>query len=250
MMIPKIIHTSWFGKDPMPDEYVYYINGWKKLHPTWEVKVWSYDDFLPYFGDSQYIKDALKNKRYAFLADYFRLKVLYEFGGVYADSDVEMLKPLDGFLDSHIFTGFIFDCLVGPEIIGAEPKNPIIKDLLDKLISNYDKDHTFVVLNNWVTQYFLDNFDDFLLNGKEQHLKCGIDIYPRDYFEKITLTNKSRGGFAIHHCGGSWQLKGRPWYIRFAKRCLPKRLVARVSHMVCLRKNPFYSRYKTDKKRN
>ena len=246
-MIPKIIHACWFGGNPLPDEYAYYIEGWKKLHPAYEVKIWTEKEFEPYLGDSLYVKDCIKIKKYGFLADYFRLVVLYEFGGIYVDTDVEILKPLDEFLDSKLFCCYIFDCLVGTATIGAEPHNPIIKEWLDKLLTDYEQNKQLVVNNNWITQYFLDNFDDFKLNGKEQHLKCGIDIYPRDYFEKIKLSNKSGGGYAIHHCGGSWQLKGRPWYVKLAKKVLPKRMVARVSHRKALKKNDFYQRYLIDK---
>ncbi len=248
-MIPKIIHACWFGGKQIPDEWQYYINGWKKLNPDWEIKIWTEKEFEPYFGDSLFVKDCIANKKYGFLADYFRLIVLYEFGGVYLDTDVELLKPLDSFLNSKIFMCYIFDCLVGTATIGAEPHNEIIKLWLDKLLDDYDKNRKLVVSNNWITQYFLDNFDDFKLNGKEQRLKCGIDIYPRDYFEKIKMSKMSGGGYAIHHCGGSWQSKGRPWYIRLAKKCMPKRLVAYFSHKKCLKKNYYYKRYLIDKKK-
>ena len=247
IMIPKIIHTCWFGPDPMPERYINYINGWKKINPDYEIKIWSYKDFEPYFGDSEYIKDALSNKKWAFAADYFRWKVLYEFGGIYADSDIEMLKPLDDFLNSKIFSGFMYDCLIEAELVGAEPGNPIIRDWLNTLITNYDKNKEFVVLNNWITEYFLNNFDDFLLNGKEQHLKCGIDLYPKDYFERIKISKKSKGGYAIHHCDGSWHKNKKKNRLIF--KFIPKKLLEIYRHKKCLKNSPFYKRYLLDKRK-
>ena len=81
-MIPKVIHACWFGGNELPEEYQRYIDGWKKLHPTWEVKIWRDEDFAPYLDDSAFVKDCVAKKKYAFLADYFRFVVLYEFGGV------------------------------------------------------------------------------------------------------------------------------------------------------------------------
>ena len=125
-MIPKIIHACWLGKAKMPQEQVEYIEGWKKLHPDYEVILWNDEMFEKYYDDSLFVKESLEKKKYGFLSDYFRFTVLYEFGGIYVDTDIEMFKNLDQFLNSKMFMGFIFDSSIGTALIGSEKGNPIM----------------------------------------------------------------------------------------------------------------------------
>lgn len=243
-MIPKIIHACWLGKVQMPEEQVKYIDGWKKLHPDYEIKVWHDEDFEKYYDDSLFVKESIEKKKYGFLSDYFRFTVLYEFGGIYVDTDIEMFKNLDQFLNCKMFMGFIFDSSIGTALIGSEKGNPIMLEWKQILESDYETKGTFTVSNDWITKYFLDHFDDFRLNGKRQSLKCGIELYPKDYFERYKVDKKSQGGFSEHHCYGSWNDDKVPGWKKLIKKLLPRKLISKVGHKRFLKKTPYYEVYK------
>ena len=195
-MIPKIIHACWLGKAVMPDDQKQYIEGWRRLHPDYEIIIWDDEKFSEYLDDSLFVKDAIAKNKYGFLSDYFRFTVLYRFGGIYIDTDIEIFKKLDEFLDCKMFMGFIFDSSIGTALFGTEKENPLMLEWLKILEEDYENKKSFTVSNDWITKYFLENFEDFRLNGKRQSLKCGIEIYPKDYFERYQVNKKSGGGYA------------------------------------------------------
>ena len=92
-MIPKMIHYCWFGGNPLPDEVKKYMETWKKYCPDYEIKEWNERNFD--VNQNQYCSEAYEAKKWAFVSDYARLKILYEHGGIYMDTDVEVCKPLD-----------------------------------------------------------------------------------------------------------------------------------------------------------
>ena len=103
-MIPKTIHYIWFGGNPLPEDAKRCIDTWKKYCPDYEIKEWNESNFD--VAQNDYIKEAYEAKKWAFVSDYARLKVLVEYGGIYMDTDVEVLKPLDRFLSERAFSGF------------------------------------------------------------------------------------------------------------------------------------------------
>ena len=129
-MIPKKIHYIWLGGNPLPEEYKKYIEGWQKYCPDYEIKRWDETNLdIDLFN---YCRQAYDNKKWAFASDVFRYYVLYKEGGIYLDTDVELLKPLDSFLKEKLFLGFEKKEFVAPGLIlGAEKGNEIIKELLD-----------------------------------------------------------------------------------------------------------------------
>jgi hypothetical protein len=248
-VIPKIIHACWLGSAQMPQEQVEYIEGWKKLHPDYRIILWTDEMFNEYLDDSAFVKEALRRKKYGFLSDYFRFTVLYKFGGIYIDTDVELKKNLDCFLNCKMFMGFIFDSSIGTALFGTEKGNPLMLEWLNILKSDFESKGDFTVSNDWVTKYFLDNYSDFRLNGKRQSLECGIEMYPKDYFERYQVNKKSGGGYAEHHCYGSWSdNKNVPLYKRVLKKLLPRSVVSSLGHKQMLKKTPYYSVYKQHKK--
>jgi len=247
-MIPKIIHACWLGNAPMPEVYKNYVEGWKKLNPDFEVKLWTDEDFKEYYDDSLFVRDAIAKKKYGFLADYFRFTVLYKFGGIYIDTDVEMFKPIDSFLDSKMFMGYIFDTSIGTALIGSEPNNPIIKEWLDQLESDYVKKGDFTVSNDWITGYFIEHFKDFRLSGKRQSLECGLELYPKDYFERYQLNKKKPGGYSEHHCAGSWSDEKVSLARRILKKILPRKVISYLGHKKKIRQTPYYNVYKKQRK--
>ena len=247
-MIPKLIHACWLGKGEMPQEQKEYVEGWKRLNPEFEVRLWTDETFDRYLDDSLFVKECIKRKKYGFLADYFRFYVLYHFGGIYVDTDVEMLKQFAPLLDHKMFMGFIFDSSIGTAVIGTEQGNPLMLEWLEILERDFEEKKEFTVSNDWITKYFLDHFPDFRLTGRRQSLACGIEVYPKDWFERYQVDKRSGGGYAEHHCAGSWSDEKAPLYKRLLKKVLPKGLVSRLGHMQAVRATPYYKTYLAHKK--
>lgn len=218
-MIPKVIHYCWFGGNSIPELEQKCINSWKKYCPDYEIKEWNERNFD--FSCCAYAKEAYDAKKWAFVADYVRLRILVEYGGIYMDTDVEVVKPLDAFLQEKAFLGFEEDEYVATSIMACE------KDfnLFDTFLKRYDKrrflkpDGTYDVTTNVVeiTHFLLEH--GLLLNNKKQTIE-GLTLYPKEYFcpknhetKKIERTDNT---YAIHHFAGSW-LKPSHW-----KRCKKK----------------------------
>ena len=210
MGIPKIIHYCWFGRGEKPELAIKCINSWKKYCPDYVLKEWNEDNFD--INSNLYVKQAYENKKYAFVTDYVRLFALYSEGGIYMDTDVEVLKPIDEFLKHKAFSSFENNNKIPTGIMGAEKGNEWIKDLLDEYLNlrfvkeNGDLDTTTNVeriTNLTEKQYGLKKESSY------QELKNGIvTMYPYDYFcpkdwetGEINLTENS---YTIHHFNGSW----------------------------------------------
>ena len=130
-MIPKIIHYCWFGGNTLPELAIKCIESWKKFCPDYEIVRWDETNF-----DIQcmpYVNEAYKAKKWAFVSDYARLKVVYDNGGIYLDTDVELIKPLDQLLDDECFFCSETDGYVNTGLgFGAEKGNSVIKLLLQE----------------------------------------------------------------------------------------------------------------------
>ena len=102
-MIPKIIHYCWFGRNPLPDSAKKCIESWRKFFPEYEIKEWNEDNFDVHL--IPYVEEAYNAKKYAFVSDYARFWILYFYGGVYFDTDVEVIRPMDDILAKGGFMG-------------------------------------------------------------------------------------------------------------------------------------------------
>ena len=123
-MIPKIIHYCWFGGNELPEESKRYIESWKRYCPDYQIIKWSEENFD--VNSVPYTKEAYEEKKWAFITDYVRLKVLYESGGIYMDTDVEVIKPLDDLLTEPGFSGFELPDKVLLGIMACEKENKFI----------------------------------------------------------------------------------------------------------------------------
>ena len=103
IQIPKIIHYCWFGRNPLPPMAIKCIESWKKYLPDFEIKEWNEDNFD--IAINPYVEEAYHMKKYAFVSDYARFWILYNYGGLYFDIDVELLKPIDDILAKGPFMG-------------------------------------------------------------------------------------------------------------------------------------------------
>lgn len=141
-MIPKIIHCAWFGGKEKPEVVKKCIKSWKEHMPDYEIKEWNESNFD--VNMFEYSKEAYNNKVWGFVADPIRIWALYNYGGIYLDTDVEVYKSFDDLLDNKFFIGFEQPHYFGNATIGAEKGNELLKEILDE----YNK-KKFVVKQNW-----------------------------------------------------------------------------------------------------
>lgn len=130
MCIPKIIHYCWFGRNEMPEKIVYCIGTWKKYCPDYTFMLWNEDNYD--ITCNKYIEQAYENKKWAFVSDFVRLDVVYQYGGIYLDTDVELIKELETLRKYQAFMAVERDLNIATGLgFGAVAKNQIIKELRD-----------------------------------------------------------------------------------------------------------------------
>ena len=132
-MIPKTIHYCWFGGNPLPDLAVKCIDSWKKYCPDYEIKEWNEKNFN--LDACPYVREAYEAKKWAFVSDYARLYAMVTEGGIYMDTDVEVLKPLDEYLDNLAFSGFQTEKEIPTGIMACEKGFPLFNSDLYYIIA-------------------------------------------------------------------------------------------------------------------
>jgi hypothetical protein len=207
-LIPKTIHYFWFGTKPKSELINKCISSWKKYCPDYEIIEWNEDNFDVF--SSKYSAEAYESRKYAFVSDFARLKVLFEYGGFYLDTDVELLKCLDDLRGQEVFMGFESEISVGPgSIIGAQSQNAFIGELLDKYSAirfRYNKHLNLTTIGEYTTALLLKK--GLKLNGLYQRL-VGINIYPTEAFCPYDYytgsLNVTPNTYSIHHFEASWK---------------------------------------------
>jgi len=206
-VIPKIIHYVWVGGNPLPPLAKKCIESWKKFCPDYEIKRWDETNFD--VSSNQYCKEAYEVKKFAFTSDYIRLYVLVNYGGVYMDTDVELVKPIDDYLIYQAFSGFEDEKSIPTGIMACEKGFPLFHDLL----SDYG-DRRFILPNgeqnlttnvSFITESCLKR--GLVLSNTLQTVD-GFTLYPNDvfcpksfYYGSYSITENT---VAIHHFAGSW----------------------------------------------
>lgn len=222
-MIPRIIHFTWFSGEKFPAEIKMCIDSWKRLMPEWEFRLWDMEAIKEI--DSVFLKEALKVRKWAYAADFIRLYALYNEGGVYLDTDVLLLKPLDSFLFHKCFIGkensihFIGSHsaqYLSSHCMGAEKGHPFIKDCLDYFenrhfcLSANEKlpislRYNFVLLPYIQSEIAkLYGYDCRPLTQNIQKCKEDLVIYPSDYFD---ASKKTKNNVCKHLALGGWREK-------------------------------------------
>lgn len=160
-MIPKIIHYCWLSGDPYPEDIKKCIQSWKEILPDYEFWLWDTNRFN--IESTPWTKQAFEMKKYAFAADYIRLYALYNYGGIYLDSDILVYKSFNDLLHLPYFIGEDYTHSFEPAVIGTEPKNTWIKDCLDSY-----NNQNFILDNNQLNMIPLPvKFKNILQNKYE-----------------------------------------------------------------------------------
>ena len=225
-MIPRVIHYCWFGGNELTTLAKKCIASWRQFFPGYEIKEWNEDNFdvniIPYTAD------AYKAGKYAFVSDYARFWVLYHFGGVYFDTDVEVIKSMDDVLEKGPFMGYEQLCpcpSIAPGLgLAAEPR----MDLYGSILDRYGQ-MSFFSANGAINSYTMIPMVTDLL--KERGLVCngtieriaGVDLYPPDWFNPFDdatgRLRKTENTRTIHWFAKSW-LPAEPAWKTWTKRLL------------------------------
>ena len=223
-MIPKIIHYCWFGGKEKPEEVLRMIASWKKHCPNYEIKEWNEGNFDIHLN--RYCEEAYQQKKWAFVSDVARMWALNEYGGIYMDTDVEVVRPLDTLLSHSGFLGFEGTQWIATSIVGVAPHHP----LNEKFYSHY-QGRTFIQPDQSLDQTtnvemwtkLLVSEYGLILNGQQQQV-ASFEVYPTDYFTPYDYINgklsKTPNTYSIHWFGQSWvglkewRKKLAQWYHR------------------------------------
>ncbi len=247
-MIPKIIHYCWFGRNPLPESAQKCIVSWRKYLPGYEIWQWSekplhdnenannghlYDKEMVFDENIiQYTKEAYAAKKYAFVSDYARFWILYRYGGLYFDTDVEVIKPMDDIIEKGPFMGIEVPStnsnspLVNPGLgIGATSQMEFYKTILNAYaifhFLNTDGTLNLKTIVSYTTELLDANGMKPANNIQEV---AGIWIYPVDYFNpfndltgKLNITDNTR---SVHWYSKTWNRQNplRQWLSRMSHR--------------------------------
>lgn len=200
-MIPKIVHYIWFGGNPFPKKVQRCIDSWHRYLPGYEFKLWDEKNFD--INSVEFTKQAYINKKWAFVSDYVRIYALYNYGGWYLDTDVEILKPLEYFEKHRVVLGTDQNAFL-TAVMGSEIGHPFWREMLnvyENLRFVNDNGDFNMTVNNIYLQEALEKYG-YKYRNEYQGLKEGITVYPDDYFhvadlEKGTL-HQTENSYAIH----------------------------------------------------
>lgn len=202
-LIPKKLHYFWFGPAEKNDLFYKCYESWKKFAPGFEIIEWNESNCD--VNVCEYVKEAYEAKKWAFVSDYFRIKILYEFGGVYVDTDTELMDSIWPLIVHNAFFAFETKKQIHAGIFGTVPHNK----LMETWLNTYEGDHllnengsldTANTIVKRLTKILVENYGA-CLNGKKQNLKSGIVLYQPN---ELTLDMYDGRCIAQHHYEASW----------------------------------------------
>lgn len=245
--IPKIIHYCWFGPNEIPQAFKMYMNSWKKFFPGYEIKEWNESNFDIHC--CRYVEEAYFAKKYAFVSDYARFKILYEYGGLYFDTDVEVIRSFDDILERGPFIGL--EQTLSPASRSGLAANPGLglaaypgMDLFKRMLDFYDEKSFLNADGTYNLQTIVDYTTDELMKygltkKKGIQLIDGIFVYPRDYFcpadyytGEIKITKNTH---SIHHYAATWHSPKEEYIVKAQRiycRFFPKTLGAKIAQAI------------------
>lgn len=240
--IPQIVHYCWFGPKNFSELENKCIESWRKNLKNYELKLWNEETFD--VSTCRFSSQAYQMKKYAFVSDYVRAKVLYEYGGIYLDTDFEILSSIEEFIEKGNFLGFETKAHLGTAIMAFQPHHDVLKEFID-----YYENHPFIdekgridnIANVTILSDILNPIG--LKNDNSLQKIEDITIYPREYFypkrldlNEFRITEQTVG---VHRCTNSWMTerqkkRGNSWY--WINICRPFLLKCRETGMRILGK--------------
>jgi len=222
-MIPKRIHYCWFGANPLPDIAKKCIVSWKKYCPDYEIILWNEENFD--INAVPFTAQVAKSRKWGFIVDYIRAYVVYYYGGIYLDTDVELLRSLtDDLLQNCCFGGFEDKEYIAPGLIFAGEKGcHIAKELMGFYTSyNFIKDNGELNLTA-SPKIFTTMLLKYGLRQSNTYQELGIfTSYPTEYFcpmsYKTGIVNITENTYSIHHYEGSWFTKEGLWFSKVRRK--------------------------------
>ncbi|EPC3062131.1 glycosyl transferase [Escherichia coli] len=208
-MIPKIIHYCWFGRSPLSELTKQCIASWEKYCPEYKIIRW--DENNVDLNSCSFVRQAYKEKKWAFVSDYVRLKVVNEYGGIYLDTDVELIKPLDDLLIYPAYIGFEInkEWYVNSGLgFGSVNNNPVLESLIMEYenINFVNEDGTLNITPCPIRETKALTKIGLIPDGQCQSFD-NIVIFSADYFCPVSITgerNFSDKTYSIHHYDVSW----------------------------------------------
>jgi hypothetical protein len=213
MSIPKIIHYCWFGHGEKSELMKHCMETWRKYCPDWQIIEWNEDNFDVNF--CPYASKAYNEKRYGFLADAARLKIIFEHGGVYLDTDVELKCSLDELLDNEAWFGYGQETEINTGSgFGAVKGNWLVEKLLEQYLT-FTAEQPFEVCTKVDTQVFQQHFPNYAANYTVRQEYNGILILDNIWH------------YVIHHYTGTWMTKRQRFVTKLAN-LLPSKVRAKL----------------------
>lgn len=220
-MIPKMIHYCWFGGNPLPESTMKYIRTWKQFLPDYKITEWNETNF-DIKSAPAYVQEAYEAKKYAFVSDYVRVQKLLQYGGIYFDTDVEVVRDFEKYLEGHsMVMGFeetgrlstaFFACCEGHPFMEEFEKTYHTRNFLQE-DGSMDLTTINVGISRQAEKWGID-----LSRNAYQEIKNGIVVYPIAYFSAFDIKNWHESPdsvtCAIHHMDASWVDK--KWSVHIA----------------------------------
>lgn len=223
--IPKIIHYCWFGRGKKSKLIQKCIDSWHTFFPDYRLIEWN-EDNCDISSMPRYVQEAYSVKKYAFVSDYVRFVALYKEGGIYLDTDIEVLKNFDFLIKGYMMVvGFEHLSGLSTGIIIAKPNLPILKEFIDSY-----RERTFIRSDGGLDLTTVNEKFNILmqqygviLNGKEQYLESGIKVYPIDVFSSFDMRHWheqiTENSVTVHHMSGSWSKITGGWKWKIVYLC-------------------------------
>lgn len=214
-MIPKILHLCWMSEDPYPDKIQKCLDSWKNVLPDYEIKLWNSKTFD--VNISKWTKQAFEMKQYAFVADYVRFYALFNYGGIYLDSDVEVIKKFDNLLLYKYFFCYEYTALPEAAVVASEPG----LEWLNYCVQFYNKNEFLdsngipkrIIAPLILKQGFESKYKIKLIDFEKKEVIDNGIVLPYDYFSvkngftgKLKITDNT---YSIHHFNSSWLKKNK-----------------------------------------